>query len=147
MPGESARINGRKGGRPKGTTGIKWKSTIDKEVQREVVRQLVAAELEPMVRKQIKHAQGIDHFFLRNEKTKQFEQVTNPALIEAALNSGDEDSYYWIFTKDPSVQAFSDLLNRTLDRPKEQEQDLNIKTTISVVDVLKQRQAKRKKAE
>lgn len=104
-------------GKPKGT---KWPSTIDKEQQREVVRQLVVSALEPMVRKQIAHAQGIDHFFLRNEKTKQFEQVKDPALIEAALNSGDEGSYYWIFTKDPSVQAFSDLLNRALDKPAEQ---------------------------
>lgn len=109
-------------GRPKGTTGIKHQATIDKELHREVLRQLVVAELGPMVKKQIAHAQGIDHFFLRNEKTKQFEQVKDPTLIEAALNSGDEGSYYWIFTKDPSVQAFSDLLNRALDKPPEQHQ-------------------------
>jgi hypothetical protein len=107
-------------GRPKGTTGIKHKETISKELAREVVRNLVTASLGPMVAKQIAHAQGIDHFFLRHPKTKQFEQVTDPKIIEAALNSGDKDSYYWIFTKDPSVQAFSDLLNRALDKPAEQ---------------------------
>ena len=111
---DASRANGRKGGKPKGT---KHQATINKELYREVLRALVTAELEPMVKKQIKHAQGIDHFFLRNEKTKQFEQVKDPALIQAALNSGDEGSYYWIFTKDPSVQAFTDLLDRTLDKP------------------------------
>jgi|SRR5882672_953444 len=134
-------------GRPKGTTGIKHKATIDKDFHREVLRQLVVAELKPMLSKQIAHAQGIDHFFLRNEKTKQFEQVKDPSLIEAALNSGDQDSYYWIFTKDPSVQAFTALLDRALDRPKEQPQEVNLKVSGSVIDVLKQRQARRKKAE
>jgi len=62
---------------------------------------LVIADLKPMLSKQIAHAQGIDHFFLRNEKTKQFEQVKDPILIEAALNSGDQDSYYWIFHERP----------------------------------------------
>lgn len=142
MPGESARINGRRGGRPKGTTGIRWKSTIDKEIYRETFRQLVAAEFEPLIRKQIKHAQGIDHFFLRNKKTKQFEQVKDPVLIEAALNSGDEGSYYWIFTKDPSVQAFTDLMNRTLDKPKEQAQEVNVQVSVNVAEVLRRRQAK-----
>lgn len=100
--------------------GAKYAPTIRKEEARELTRALITAALEPMIKKQIAHAQGIDHFFLRNEKTKQFERVENPALIEAALNAGDRDSYYWIFTKDPSVQAFTDLLNRALDKPAEQ---------------------------
>ena len=49
-----------------------------------------------------------------------FELVNNPKAIETALNCGDKDSYYWIFTKDPSVQAFTDLMNRALDKPAEQ---------------------------
>ena len=134
----------RYGGKPK---GYKAQHTIEKELYRERLRQLVCAELEPMVRKQIAHAQGIDHFFLRNEKTKQFEQVKDPTLIQAALNSGDQDSYYWIFTKDPSAQSFTALLDRALDRPKEQLQELHVTGAVNVVDVLKQRQAKRKKAE
>ncbi len=101
-------------GLPKGT---KLQKTIDKALQMEVLRGLVTAALEPMVRKQIAHAQGIDHFFMRDPKTKRFEQVTNPAAIAAALNSGDRDSYYWVFTKDPSVQAFSDLMDRAFDKP------------------------------
>ena len=106
-------------GRPKGS---KNKKTVDKEAKQRAIYDMVCAELKPMVHAQLVHAKGIDHFFLRNEKTKQFERVTNPKMIEAALNAGDRDSYYWIFTKDPSVQAFTDLMNRAFGKPPEQVQ-------------------------
>jgi hypothetical protein len=48
---------------------------------------------DPLLDAQIAQATGISHFFLRN-KLGQFEQVTDPALIAAALNAGDEDRYY-----------------------------------------------------
>jgi hypothetical protein len=62
------------------------------------------------------NALGIRHTFLRDEAGR-FVQLTDPKQIEAALNSGDEGKYYWTFTKDPSVQAFTDLMNRALDKP------------------------------
>jgi hypothetical protein len=106
--------------------GFKAPHTLQKLEARELVRQLVTRELEPMISAQIAHAKGIDHFFLRDEKTKQFKRIEDPLMIEAALNAGDRDAYYWIFTKDPSVQAFSDLLNRAIDKPKEQTIDVNV---------------------
>jgi hypothetical protein len=36
------------------------------------------------------------------------------AQIDAALASNNA---FWIYTKDPSVQAFTDLMNRALDKP------------------------------
>ena len=42
------------------------------------------------------------------------------------LAKGTEGSHYWIFTKDPSGQSFSELLNRALDKPKEQVVDVNV---------------------
>lgn len=99
--------------------GYKFPKTIDRELQRSHLRQRVMRELDPLLDAQIAHAKGIDHFFLRDEKTKQFKRIEDPSVIEAALNAGDRDSYYWIFTKDPSVQAFTDLMNRTFDRPPE----------------------------
>ena len=104
-------------GKPKGT---KWPSTISKEEARDLARKLITAQMEPMIQAQIAHARGIQHFFLRDEKTKQFVRIEDPKAIETALNCGDKDSYYWIFTKDPSVQAFTDLMNRALDKPAEQ---------------------------
>jgi len=35
-----------------------------------------------------------------------------------AENAG-EGSMYWIFSKDPNVQALTDLLNRCIDKPSE----------------------------
>jgi len=35
------------------------------------------------------------------------------------LNSGDEGKYYSTYTKDPNVQAFTDLMNRALGKPVE----------------------------
>ena len=38
-----------------------------------------------------------------------------------------------IWAKDPSVQAFSDLLNRAIDKPKEQPQELQHSGSIEFV--------------
>lgn len=103
-------------GRPQGSEN---KATIEKREARDALRAVVREHMAEMLDAQIQHAKGIDHFFLRNEKTKQFERVEDPKMIEAALNAGDEGSYYWIFTKDPSVQAFTDLMNRAFDKPVE----------------------------
>lgn len=125
MAGTASRENGRKGGRP---TGARSASTLSKEAARELVRQRVLRDMEPMVAAQIAHAQGISHFMLRDKKTGKFERITEQAQIEAALNADDaqEGSSYYIWTKDPSVQAFSDLMNRALDKPKDQEQDVKV---------------------
>ena len=99
--------------------GFKFQKTLEKEAVRARVRERVSQELEPLLDAQLAHAKGISHFFLRDPKTKQFVKIEDPIQIQTALNAGDEGSYYWIFTKDPSVQAFTDLLNRTIDKPKE----------------------------
>ncbi len=101
-------------GRKKGTLGPHNMAKLE---AREFVRQTITAELAPMLKAQIAHAKGIDHFFLRDPKTKQFVKIEDPKMIETALNMGDKDDYFWIFSKDPSVQAFTDLLNRALDKP------------------------------
>lgn len=125
MPGESARRNGRLGGRPRGRRN---NATLSKEESRELLRQRVLRDMEPMVAAQVAHAQGISHFMLRDPKTGKFERVTELAQIEAALNAdgAEEGSSFYIWTKDPSVQAFTDLMNRALDKPKEQEQEIRM---------------------
>jgi len=74
-----------------------------------------------LIEAQIARALGIKHFFLRDETTKRWTRITDPDEIEKAMNFGEEgQNYYWIWTKDPSVQAFTDLMNRALDKPAEQ---------------------------
>lgn len=118
-------------GKPKGTKNA---ATISKEVAREILRQRVLKDMEPMVAAQIANAQGISHFMLRDPKTGKFERITDPDQIQAALNAegATEGSSYYIWTKDPSVQAFTDLMNRAIDKPAEQQQDIKIDSTLVV---------------
>jgi uncharacterized surface protein with fasciclin (FAS1) repeats len=115
MPGDSARRNGLKGGRPK---GAKSRGTLTKEMAREYLRELVIAELEPLVQAQLAHARGIGHLYVR-DKTGKFTKIENQARADELLATGKAEQDYWIFTKDPSIQAFADLLNRALDKPTE----------------------------
>ena len=56
----------------------------------------------------------------RDPKTGKFERVTGDAeQIDKALKT---DNACWIYTKDPNVQAFTDLMNRAIDKPMEQVQ-------------------------
>lgn len=83
---------------------------------REYLRQMVIANLRPMVEAQMEHSKGIKHMILRG-KDGQFIRATDTKQIDAALAIGE--SAYYLFTKDPSVQAFTDLMNRALDKPSE----------------------------
>src|SRR5262249_26993703 len=113
--------SGHGGARPGAGTkkGNKWATTITKEAGREALRKLVLEKLKPLVEAQLANALGIRHVFLRDEQGR-FVHLTDPKQIEIALNSGDEGKYYWTYTKDPSIQAFTDLMNRALDKPAEQ---------------------------
>ena len=39
---------------------------------------------------------------------------TNMAAALSPMERRDEGKYYWAYTKDPSIQAFTDLMNRAL---------------------------------
>jgi hypothetical protein len=98
--------------------GHKTRKTIAKEEAREIARQLITRELEPLIMAQIENAKGISHFFLRDPDTKQFKRITDADEIERAIEAGEE--HYRIYTKDPNVHAFTDLMNRALDKPAQQ---------------------------
>lgn len=122
---EANRRNGRLGGRPKGTGHLRKPDLArrwSKEVAREVARRKITEGLLPLIEAQMAHAQGIGHLYRRDKKGR-YTRVEVQADIDAVLARGlrkDADgSTYWIFAKDPSVQAFTDLLNRALDKPTE----------------------------
>ena len=139
-----------KGGKRDGSgrkKGSKWPSTIAKEQARELTRELITASLKPMVQAQVAHAMGIGHLFTR-DKAGKFTKIESQAEVERILAEGTKDEDYWIFTKDPSTQAFTDLLNRALDKPKEQEQELKITGESALIERLlagRQRAAKARK--
>jgi hypothetical protein len=109
-----------KGGRREGAgrpAGTKNPSTLTKEAARDALRQIVLREMDALVGAQLSHAKGLQYLVYRDKKTGKFERVT---ALEA-VNQDENTIEVW--EKDPSVQAFTDLMNRALDKPKEQEQE------------------------
>lgn len=118
-------------GRPPGALNVK---TISKELAREALRQIVLKHMNAMTEAQVASAKGLNHFILRDPKSGKFERVTDPDRIVEALNAegAEQGSTFYIHTKDPSTQAYTDLMNRALDKPKEQEQDLNVSGNLEI---------------
>src|SRR5262249_27233466 len=88
-------------GRPKGKKMLK---TLEKEQAREGVRQMLTERLPRLVEAQMDNAERIRHLMMRDPKTGKFERLTGDAKqIDKALKT---KSAFWIYTKDPSTQAF-----------------------------------------
>lgn len=107
------------GGKPK---GMRWPSSIRKEKARALVARLVEKELRELVQAQVANAKGIKYMVVRNKRSGKFVRVTE-AMARSLGERGAEDSedeIIEIWEKDPSVQAFTDLLNRAIDKPAEQ---------------------------
>ena len=121
--------------------GHKTRKTLAKEAAREAARQLITASMRPMIQSQIAHAIGIGHLYTRDKQGK-FSRIESEDLIEQVLAQGREGKDYWIFAKDPSVQAFSDLMNRALDKPKEQPVELSVTDETARLAVLDEGRAK-----
>lgn len=114
----------RKGGRPKGSKNKQpSKSRIGKEAAREVLREMVTARMAPMIEAQVANALGIKYLVVRAKAGGKFLRVTE-AMARAKTGSAEEIIEVW--EKDPSVQAFTDLMNRALDKPAEQDQTVNL---------------------
>lgn len=110
-------------GKPK---GVKWPSTLAKEEAREKFRKIVTAATPRMLEAQIAHAEGIKYLVARHVKTGKFAKLTEELAL--AIENGENRDFESIevWTKDPSVQAFTDLMNRALDKPKEQDQTVHV---------------------
>lgn len=126
MPRGGSRPNS---GPAKGSKQKPSKAALDKIAARELTRQMVTAHLTPLVNAQLLNAVGLTHLMLRNDDGT-WRKASDDDDMAAVLN-GDPNRYY-ISTKDPSIQAFTDLMNRALDKPKEQEQDVNANVRLLV---------------
>jgi hypothetical protein len=110
--------------------GAVYAKTHTKEVAREVARELITRELEPMIQAQVANAKGLQYLVYRDPKTGKFERVKD-------INDVDQDKVrIEVWQKDPSVQAFTDLLNRALDKPKEQAQAIDLQVTHRLEDLV-----------
>ena len=117
MAGAASRDNGKKGGRPKGSQS---QATLTKAEAREALRTVVISHMDAMLSAQIKNAQGINYLVKRAKAGGKFEKVKADQL-DAVLAGQDDDSLILeVWEERPNVQAFTDLMNRALDKPIEQ---------------------------
>lgn len=106
--------------------GIPNAATLSKEAARDALRQIVLEQMRELTEAQIANAKGIKYVVARHKNSGKFERVTEDEL-KAILDGADEDRIVLeVWEKDPSVQAFTDLMNRALDKPKEQEQEIKL---------------------
>lgn len=112
--------------------GAKYAPTLTKAEQRESHRRVIDQHVGELLEAQIQHAKGLKYLVTR-EKSGKFVRVTE-AMAKSRL--GSEDFIVEVWEKDPSTQAFSDLMNRAYDKPKEQEQELAV-TGKLVIEITK----------
>ena len=112
--------------------GTKHQATISKEQAREALRTIVLEHMRELVDSQLANAKGIKYLVGRQKNSGKFVRL-NQEQVEAAL-SGEESEFVQleVWEKDPSVQAFTDLMNRALDKPKEQEQEHKVDGTLTI---------------
>jgi len=100
--------------------GTKQRRTIDKEMARAALRQIVLTRMQQLVDAQLANAEGLKYLVVRDKASGKFLRVG-----EAMARASTEETIE-VWEKDPSIAAFTDLMNRALDKPKEQEQDINL---------------------
>lgn len=118
-----------RGGRREGAGRKKGPQTLEKEAMREIVRAEVGKRLKPLIASQISNALGIHYLVVREKATGKFLRVGKNAAEK--LNPDEEIIEVW--EKDPSVQAFTDLMNRAIDKPKEQEIEVKVTGELELV--------------
>jgi hypothetical protein len=104
--------------------GFKFPSTLTKEAQREELRQIVSKHMREMVEAQIAASKGTKYLVYRNKQGGEFRTVTKDMIEQGILEKDNVTIEVW--DKQPSTPAFTDLMNRALDKPKEQPQEIDL---------------------
>jgi hypothetical protein len=118
---------------------MKHQATLTKEAAREALRHIVIREMDALVAAQISNAKGINYLVVRQRSTGKF--LRRVGASDPETHDPDTEILE-VWEKDPSTPAFTDLMNRALDKPKEQEQTLNILGTVNIVTILRARHSR-----
>lgn len=113
--------------------GVKYKATLNKEAAREALRQIVLARMDTLVGAQLANAEGLKFLMVREKATGKFLRVGKDRAER--INPDEESAEVW--EKEPSIQAFTDLMNRALDKPAEQEQHHDLTGTVRIIHELR----------
>lgn len=100
---------------------------FDQERVREELRKLIAGHIPEMTASQIAAAKGIKFLMVREKNSGKFVKVAR----DAAEKLDPEQEIIEVWEKDPSVQAYTDLLNRTIGKPTETVEQ-NVKGNLTV---------------
>jgi hypothetical protein len=104
--------------------GAKYKPTISKEQAREALRLVIMEHVREMTEAQVSAAKGLKYLVVRSKKGGRFEPVTREQ-VQAGLFKRD-DVIIEVWDKQPSTPAYTDLMNRALDKPAEQDQTVHV---------------------
>lgn len=107
--------------------------TRAKEAGRELARQIILEDLEPLLRAQLAKAKGLKYLVTRDKATGKFVPVR-----KRDLKKFDQDRIE-VWEKTPDTAAFRELMDRALDRapmPIDVTAKLQDLTTMSTEDLL-----------
>lgn len=126
MPSGGKRPNA---GRPPGRRN---NATLSKEQAREALRLIVLEDMREMTAAQIAQAKGIAFLVVREKSSGKFLRVGKGR----AERLKPEEEIIEIWEKDPSTAAYADLMNRAMDKPKEQEQEIKLTGEAELIGAL-----------
>jgi hypothetical protein len=104
---------------------------LSKPEAREAVRQMITPHIQPMIDAQVANAKGLAYLVIRDKASGKFIRFAGD---KDKLKPSEETLEIW--AKDPSVASFTDLLNRAIDKPKEQPQEVQHTGSIDIVQRL-----------
>lgn len=92
---------------------------ISKRLAREAARVAIMPHMAEMIEAQVAQAKGLKYLVGR-DATGKFRRIGPEELASGLFDHAE------VWAKDPSTAAFTDLMNRAIDKPKEQEQEITI---------------------
>src|SRR4030095_14443177 len=95
--------------------GAVYQPTIDKARAREALRALILKHVDEMTEAQVRAAKGLNVAVVRR-KDGTWKRIESAEAFDHAAAAGD---LIEIQPLQPSTQAYTDLMNRALDKPSE----------------------------
>jgi len=102
--------------------GAIYKPTLEKQALRDRYTARMQERFDTLSDVQYETACGVSQFVYRDEAGR-FKVIDDPDELRARCSMGEAIR---IFTRLPNAQAQTDILNRLLDKPKDQPLDVNL---------------------
>jgi hypothetical protein len=87
--------------------------TFEKNALRATARNIIGPHMADLIAAHVAHAKGLSYLVYRDKESGKFERVKAIEDVDQEANAIE------VWEKDPSVQSFTDLMNRLMDKPSE----------------------------